>query len=414
MSLPSHADRAAPIAVVGAGIVGACVAYELRKRGHDVALIDRDEPGRGASFGNSGAISPGSVVPLAMPSVLGSVPGMLLDPSAPLYVPPSYLITAFPWLARFVASARPERVRAISASLAVLHAGAIENHLRLAAEIGAPELIRRAGHLHLYRDRAARAADSASWDLRRRHGIVFEELDREGVLALEPGIGPAYQAGVFLADHATCTNPFRYVTRIVEAYVAAGGRLVRDSVSALEPAADGSWTCVGGQARHRASQVVLAAGAWSLALLRSVGLHAPLETQRGYHVSFETDRPPVSRTVVLTDRKVFMAPMETGLRAGGTVEFGGLQREPDYTRAERLAAFTIDAFPALAQVPYTKWMGHRPCMPDTLPRVGPVGTHPGLWLAFGHGHLGLTDSANTGKLLAELIASDARPLFAAG
>ena len=109
---------AAPVVVVGAGIVGACVAYELRKRGHEVALIDRDEPGRGASFGNSGAISPGSVVPLAMPSVLGSVPGMLLDPSAPLYVPPSYLVKAFPWLARFVASARPERVRAISASLA--------------------------------------------------------------------------------------------------------------------------------------------------------------------------------------------------------------------------------------------------------------------------------------------------------
>ena len=411
--MPSPPGRPAPIAVVGAGIVGACVAYELRKRGHEVALIDRDEPGRGASFGNSGAISPGSVVPLAMPNVLAGVPGMLLDRSAPLYVPPSYLVTAFPWLARFVASARPERVRAISASLAVLHAGAIENHLRLAAEIGAPDLIRRAGHLHLYRDRAARAADRASWDLRHRHGVAFEELDREGLLALEPEIGPAYQAGVFLADHATCTNPFRYVTKIVEAYIASGGRLVRDRVSALEPAAEGGWTCVGEQARHRASQVVLAAGAWSLELLRSVGLHAPLETQRGYHVSFEVERPPVSRTVVLTDRKIFLAPMETGLRAGGTVEFGGLSREPDYSRAERLAAFTVEAFPALALAPYTTWMGHRPCMPDTLPKVGPVGARPGLWLAFGHGHLGLTDSANTGKLLAELITPDGS-LAAAG
>jgi D-amino-acid dehydrogenase len=409
MSVPAGADRAAPIAVIGAGIVGACVAYELRKRGHQVALIDRDEPGRGASFGNSGAISPGSVVPLAMPNVLASVPGMLFDRSAPLYVPPSYLVTAFPWLARFVASARPERVRAISASLAVLHAGAIENHLRLAAEIGAPELVRRAGHLHLYRDAAARAADGASWDLRRRHGVVFEDLDREALLALEPQIGPSYQAGVFLADHATCTNPFRYVTKIVEAYVAVGGQLVRDRVSALEPAADGSWTCVGEQARHRVSQVVLAAGAWSLELLRSVGMNAPLESQRGYHVSFEVERPPVSRTVVLTDRKIFMAPMETGLRAGGTVEFGGLSREPDYARAEQLAAFTIEAFPTLAKAPYSKWMGHRPCMPDTLPKVGPVGEHPGLWLAFGHGHLGLTDSANTGKLLAELITPDRSP-----
>jgi len=407
MSAPSGMGRPAPIVVIGAGIVGACVAYELRKRGHAVDLIDRDEPGRGASFGNSGAISPGSVVPLATPGVLGSVPGMLFDPSAPLYVPPSYLVSAFPWLVRFVASARPERVQAISASLAVLHSGAIENHLRLATEVGAPELVIRAGHLHLYRDAAARSADRASWDLRRRHGVVFEDLDRDAVLALEPEIGEAYQAGVFLADHATCTNPFRYVTRIVEAFVARGGRLVRDRLTALEPAGDGRWTCVGGQARHPASQVVLAAGAWSLELLRSVGLHAPLESQRGYHVSFQVERPPVSRTVVLTDRKVFMAPMETGLRAGGTVEFGGLLREPDYSRADRLAAFAIEAFPRLAQAPFTQWMGHRPCMPDTLPKVGPVGERPGLWLAFGHGHLGLTDSANTAQVLGELITAGA-------
>jgi D-amino-acid dehydrogenase len=414
MSAPSSGERSAPIVVIGAGIVGACVAYELRRTGHTVALIDRDEPGRGASFGNSGAISPGSVVPLATPGVLSSLPGMLFDPSAPLYVPPSYLLTAFPWLARFVASARPERVQAIAASLAVLHSGAIENHLRLASEVGAPELVIRAGHLHLYRDAAARSADRMSWDLRRRHGIVFEDLDRDGVLALEPEIGAAYQAGVFLADHATCTNPFRYVTRIVEAFVARGGRLVRDRLTALEPAADGRWTCVGEQGRHRASQVVLAAGAWSLELLRSVGLHAPLETQRGYHVTFQVDRPPVSRTVVLTDRKVYMAPMETGLRAGGTVEFGGLLREPDYTRADRLAAFAIEAFPGLAQAPFSKWMGHRPCMPDTLPRVGPVGERPGLWLAFGHGHLGLTDSANTAKVLGELITARDDPAAARG
>ena len=407
MSGSRAGGRTPAVAVVGAGIVGACVAQALRKRGLEVDLIDRDEPGRGASFGNSGAISPGSVVPLAMPNVLASVPGMLMDPSAPLYVPPGYLVRAFPWLARFVAAARPERVRAISASLAALHAGAIENHLRLAAEVGAPELVLRAGHLHLYRDAAAREADAASWDLRRGHGIAFDELDRDGLLDLEPGIGPGYRAAVFLADHATCTNPYRYVTRIVEDFVARGGRLVRDRLTALAPGEGDAWRCVGERAIHPASHVVLAAGAWSLELLRSVGLHAPLETQRGYHVNFEVERQPVSRTVVLTDRKVFLAPMETGLRAGGTVEFGGLERAPDYSRADRLAAFAIDAFPALAGARYTRWMGHRPCMPDTLPRVGPVGERPGLWLAFGHGHLGLTDSANTGSVLAELIAPQA-------
>jgi D-amino-acid dehydrogenase len=405
MSARQSGDARAPILVIGAGIVGVCVAYALQKRGARVLLVDRDEPGRGASYGNSGAISPGSVVPLAMPGVLASVPGMLADPAAPLYVPPAYLAKAFPWLMRFVASARPQRVREISAALAALHHGAIDSHLRLAAEVGAPELVLRQGHLHLYRDEQALQSDSASWQLRREHGIRYEQIDRAGIVELEPGIDEAYRVGVFLADHATVTNPHRYVTRIAQAFVERGGTIARDSIVSLEPSESG-WTCMAARGRHEASAVVLAAGAWSLELLRTVGLHAPLETQRGYHVSFEVGRSPISRTVVLTDRKVFMAPMETGLRAGGTVEFGGLNREPDFSRADLLAGFARQALPALGEAKYSVWMGHRPCMPDTLPRVGPVPERPGLWLAFGHGHLGLTDSANTGRLLAELMLGD--------
>mgnify|MGYP003349846074 FL=1 len=99
--------RSPRIAVIGAGIVGCSIALELRKRGADVTLVDRDAPGQGCSKGNSGAISPGSVAPLAMPGVLASVPGMLLDPESPLYLPLRYLASAMPWLVQFIASARP-------------------------------------------------------------------------------------------------------------------------------------------------------------------------------------------------------------------------------------------------------------------------------------------------------------------
>jgi len=112
---------------------------------------------------------------------------------------------------------------------------------------------------------------------------------------------------------------------------------------------------------------------------------------------------PITRTVVLADRKAFLAPMEGGLRIGGTVEFGGLERAPDFARAKLLAGFARDTFPALAGAREEMWMGHRPCFPDTLPRVGPAPGREGLWLAFGHGHLGLTDSVNTARLLAEII-----------
>src|SRR3954471_11933524 len=131
----------ARVIVIGAGVVGSCIAYELVQRGAHVTLIDADEPGRGCSFGNSGAISPGSVAPLAMPGIVASTAKMMLDAERPLHIPLSYLPRALPWLRRFVASARPDRVAATARALQRLHANAVANHVRLAAEIGAPELV---------------------------------------------------------------------------------------------------------------------------------------------------------------------------------------------------------------------------------------------------------------------------------
>ncbi|MBV9891318.1 MAG: FAD-dependent oxidoreductase [Rhizobacter sp.] len=398
--------RAAPhVAVVGAGIVGSCIALALQKRGAAVTLVDRDEPGRGCSYGNSGAISTASVAPLAMPGVLSSVPAMLLDADGPLHLPWSYLPRALPWLARFVASARPETVARSAARLANVHAGAIERHEALTREVGVPELFLRRGHLHLYRDETSFEKDAAAWQLRERHGVRFERLDRHGVLALEPRIPERYRVGVFLADQATILNPYRYVKAIAAAFVQRGGEIERGTVERLVPTS-GGWKLSGAPARieqRSFAHVVVAAGAWSRRLLDPLGMALPLESQRGYHVQFDGARDVVSRTVVLTDRKVFATPMEEGLRVGGTVEIGGLDRPADMRRAELLRRIATETFAGLEGLAATQWMGHRPCMPDSIPVVGQAPGKPGLWLAIGHGHLGLTDSVNSAERIAEAM-----------
>ena len=150
--------------------------------------------------------------------------------------------------------------------------------------------------------------------------------------------------------------------------------------------------------------VVVAAGAWSTRLLDPLGVHVPLESQRGYHVQFPGVSQTVSRTVVLADKKIFVTPMEEGLRVGGTVEIAGLDRPPDLRRAAILERIVRDTFPGLEGIKPTTWMGHRPCMPDSVPVVGPAEGKPGLWLAIGHGHLGMTDSVGTaGHIAGALI-----------
>lgn len=388
------------VAVVGAGVIGACIGYALAKRGAEVTLIDRDEPGHGCSYGNSGAISAGSVAPVAMPGVLASVPKMLLDDESPLFLPLGYLPRALPWLMQFVASATPERVEASARKLHGFHEGAVAKHVALAAEVGVPELILQRGHLHLYPDEAALAKDAGGWRMREAYGYKAERLDRNAILALEPHVGERYRIGLYLADHATILNPLRYVQAIVAAFVAKGGTVQRAQVRALGALAGGRWRVETGEASAEFDHAVVAAGAWSVRLLDPIGIRVPLESQRGYHVQFPGASQTVSRTVILADKKIFVTPMEEGLRVGGTVEIGGLDRPPDLSRAAVLERIVRDTFPGLSDVRPTTWMGHRPCMPDSVPVVGPAQGKPGLWLALGHGHLGMTDSIATAERIA--------------
>ena len=236
---------------------------------------------------------------------------------------PAYLPRAAPWLARFVASTRADRIDAAAAGLAALHAGAVEKHVALTRELGIPEILAQRGHLHLYPDQKSLDKDASAWAFRKRFGFDFEQLDRAGIVALEPQVGSRYQLGMFLADHATVLNPFRYVQAIVKAASDGGRRLLRQDVSRITPRAGGRWQVRYDERPQEFDQVVVAAGAWSRRLLDPLGVRLHLESQRGYHVQFQGGPRVVSRTVVLADRKVFVTPMEDGIRVGGTVEIGG-------------------------------------------------------------------------------------------
>jgi glycine/D-amino acid oxidase-like deaminating enzyme len=394
------------VVVVGAGIVGVCTAWHLLRRGANVTLIDRDEPGLGCSYGNAGALSFGSVAPLAMPGVMRDAVRMLLDPAAPLRIPLRYLPTAAPWLTRFVRASRGDEVRRISRVLLTLLANSIERHVEILSEIGVPDIVRRTGHLYLYPDEKWLRKDALSWSLRSEHALRVERLDRADILALEPEIGPGYRIGMFTPDQGMSINPYRQVTAIAADFARRGGRIVRDRIVAIEAEADRVRALRGETASYACDHAVICAGAWSAQLLAGLGYALPLESQRGYHVMIPEGGITIKRPVIAADRKVFLTPMEDGLRVAGTVEFGGLARPPTRKRAEYLLRDLSRVFPH-AQIPadWSFWMGHRPCFPDSLPVLGPS-RHRGLWFNFGHGHLGLTMSPSCGDILGRAICGE--------
>lgn len=399
--------RLGQVGVVGAGIVGLCVAYYLKRAGCDVLVIDREAPGSQCSSGNAGALSSRSVAPLAMPGIVGTAIKMMLDPTGPLYLPPTYALRALPWLLRFIAASKPPRVAAIAAALGSLLAESIPLHRELARDVGCPQRIGGTGQLHLYPDEAALAKDAGSWALKLQYGETIERLDRAGIQAMEPAVDDRYGIGLFLPEAAWVSQPLRYATAIADKLREMGVEIIQDDVRGLSADGEG-WTIAAGRGTHRVDEVVVAAGAWSATLLNTLGVKVPLETQRGYHLSIPQPGMSVSRTVVLADRKVFITPMEDGLRVAGTVEYGGLTRAPSAARAALLGEHARSGLKGLdLSRGASTWMGHRPCLPDSLPVIGEVPGHAGLWTAFGHGHLGLTGSAPTGKLLADVMTGTA-------
>jgi D-amino-acid dehydrogenase len=398
-------NHPAPTAiVVGAGIVGLCTAYHLQKAGWQVQVIDRGEPGMGCSAGNAGSLSTGSVVPLGMPGILKQAPGMLLDSSGPLSIPPHYWLAAAPWLLRFIKASTPERVAGIATALKPLVAPSINCHQEIMADVGAPDLIQVAGQLHVYPDRKALAKDSGGWTLRRQHGVRIEELGPDEIQRLEPQVGSHYKVGYFLPDQGMVVNPLRQAQAIAAWLAARGVTFTRDEVLDLQIEGQRATGVVCRQGLMQADHVVICAGAWSHILLSKLGYRVPLETQRGYHVTLADSGINLSRTVVAADRKIFAAPMEMGLRLAGTVEFGGLGRQATTRRAQLLLDYGKLIFPELKSTAKADtWMGHRPCLPDSLPVLGRAPAFEGLWLNFGHGHLGLTMSAVSGGLMARAM-----------
>ncbi len=396
------------IIIAGAGVVGVALAWHLARGGARVTIIDPDDPAAGASYGNAGAISQGSVAPLAMPGVLKQVPGMLWDPRGALRIPPTALPRLLPWLWRFVAAARPARVLEIAEALHALQGHALDHHRMMLAEEGALDLLRENGQLLLYPDEAGFAKDAGGFSLRRRFGHRFDILRGAALAEYQPGIAPHYTLGVVLPDQGSSTNPRRHALAFLRGAERMGATLLRGRVQSIITEGGRATGVMTDGGPLPADHVVLAAGMWSAALLRPLGYRIPLESQRGYHVMIPDAGVTLERPVVASDRKAFLSPMEAGLRVAGTVEFGGLKRAPDPRRAAYLLEDVKRVFPAArtdGAEPF--WMGHRPCLPDSLPVLGPVARWPGLWCAFGHGHLGLTSSAPTGSVLSLAILGPA-------
>ena len=400
------ADAPLDVAIVGGGIVALASAQKLLAAGRRVTLIERKGIAQGASFGNAAALAFSDILPLAASGKIRQVPKWLMDPLGPLSVPPAYAAKIAPWLLRFWRAGWPDRIQQSIAAQAALMRLAAPEMASLIAEAQLSGMLRHDGSLELYESEAEFASSLPGWQARTAHGVGFEHVRGERLAALQPGLSPAFVAGTFVPGWQTVSNPYDFALALGRAVQGSGAHFLRGEVTAVSPSDGGATIRLADGRNLTATAVVIAAGAWSRRLTDPLGDRIPLETERGYNTTLPPGAFDVRRQLIFSGHGFVVTPLADGLRVGGAVELGGLDLPPNFKRSEAMLAKAMRFLPGLKPDGGRQWMGFRPSLPDSLPVIGRSRASARIVYAFGNGHLGLTQSAGTGRLVRDLICGE--------
>ncbi|HSG91404.1 MAG TPA: FAD-dependent oxidoreductase [Pseudomonadales bacterium] len=393
---------------MGAGVVGLATALQLQGEGCAVTLVDRLAPGTGTSRGNAGIFSTGSVHPEGMPGFWKEIPSLVLRRDAPVHLRPAYAPAFAPWLLRFLANTSAARAEQASQAISALSSIAMRDWDRLIAASGAEHLVVRRGVLYAWESAASLAAGIEDSTWRDRRGVAWEVLRGSELHEVEPALSPHLAGGIRIAGAAHTTSPLALSRALFAQFRQQGGRFEQAEVTDFERRAERiTGVRLNGGTTLAADEVFVTAGAWSKDLARRLGSRVPLETERGYHIMVPSPGVSLRQAVLFPAHGFAATPMAEGLRLAGTVEFAGLRAAADPARAQLMLRLAQRLLPGVGEEGVDPWMGHRPSLPDSVPVISPSPQLANVWFGFGHGHLGLTQAAITGAMLAAM--ADGRP-----
>jgi D-amino-acid dehydrogenase len=396
------------VVVLGAGIVGICVALHLQKRGRATVLVDRRGAAEETSFGNAGLIQREGVYPYGFPHDFGALLRYGLNRTIDAHYHPSALLRITPFLWQYWHHSRPARHAEVARRYSKLIEHCVSEHQALAAEAQATGFLHPGGWMKVFRtarERDRRFAEAERW--RQEFGINHRQLDASRLQELEPHVAPVLTGALQYTDPVAVDDPQGLALAYLRAFEALGGRFVQGNAASLEAEGSG-WKLRTAQGPLSAGAAVVALGPWADLLTRALGYDLPLAVKRGYHMHYRAAGEAKLNTPMLdAERGYFLAPMRRGIRLTTGAEFAlrdAIRTPVQLGRAEPIAR---DLFPLAERLDMEPWMGARPCTPDMLPVIGPAPRHPGLWFAFGHAHHGLTLGAVTGRMVAEMVSGEA-------
>jgi len=397
------------ILVIGGGIIGTYCAIQIARSGSDarIRILDRDPLAYdNASCGNMGGFAVCEVQPLATLHTLMRTPKLMLNPLSALTIRPTKIPSFSRWALGFVRAAlTPGHYEKVVRAQSTLMERAYQAHLDVIGDTELLKLLSNEGTICLYRKEQTLTYDwNTRWKLFRDRGEDCRILEADELHARLPTLDRCLQHAVYIPSIKYWKEPASLLEGLHN--MARGLGIVIDQADiqslGFENNKPASALTSDGKV-FGFERLVVTAGAWSGPLCEQLGDKVPLSTERGYATTIATDSG-IKNLILFKDDEFVATPMNSGLRLGGTVELAGLDAPPNYKRTALLARQLGSYFPGIETEERTDWMGHRPSLPDTMPVIGQSPTHANVIYAYGHGHVGVTQSAITGKLVSQVLA----------
>ena len=395
------------VLVIGAGVVGLSCALALLKEGRSVLVLDKGEVGCGSSHGNCGTITPSHAAPLAAPGTVAKALRWMARSDAPLYVKPRWDPALMGWFMRFALRCNHRDWLAttrVKADLLVRSRNLLQD---MVAEEGIACDFASGGLWYVFRTQQALDAMHAENAALAEFGIRSEVIEGATARAAEPALNDSVLAAIQYPDDASL-RPDTLVAGLARRVRELGGRIeTGTAVQAIDARSDGV-ACSTTSGVRTAAHVVLACGAWSPELSRRLGVRLPVQPGKGYSITY--DRPALApkRPLVLEERSVCVSAWPEGFRLGSTMEFSGYDTSLNRVRLDALergaAEYLREPHGAIRR---EEWYGWRPMTYDDLPIIGAHPRAPRVVFATGHGMLGVSLSAITGRLVADLVSGRA-------
>ena len=392
------------VGVIGAGIQGVCISLCLVKKGFRVTLIDRDEPGNSASYGNAGHFSPYASVPINRPDVLIDVPAMLFSATGPVALKWNYVPKMIPWFIKFIKNCSRKKMMHTAKYMHQILDLALPAYDDLFKEIDVSGLVENKGIIYFWTNKDLKSRE-LEINIRKELGVEQQLLTAHEIHDLEPHIRKIYHSGIYYPSARHARNPKKILLKLFDLFLQKGGHFEKQNVNTINFSSDEKPIIKTNLNSYIFDKSVIACGAFSKKLTDVVNEKIPLDTERGYHVHFKGHDHLLTRPVIFLNRGFGITPMEPGLRVVGTVEFGGLNNPISKKRIVNLVKNAKYLFPELTEH-YDEWLGFRPTLPDCLPVMGPSKNYKNLYYSFGHHHLGWTLGAISGKIMASMIAGE--------